>query len=691
MRGRVWSGRSALGVGVGITAFLVSIVVATVWLLGLTDGDDGAGIANVLALPLTMLLGLPPLIWGWRARPRADDPLVLAREARRLLDVVATTEARTLATLLGDTGRARPADVGFAQPEAAQVTWRTDGGTVTGSLNTVTDFYDTLELGRLLVLGAAGSGKTVLVLQLLRDLADRARPALESGGRTTVRVPVRLSLPSFIVPTSTVDAGLLRAALDDWMTRQLTVRGTPKAIARALVDNGWVLPILDGLDEMDPDDGDAPRAQQVLAALNDPVGSAPGPVVLTCRAHRYARLARTSGGVLQDATAVTLQPLDAEQVISWLAYRFPDSTQQDGLQKRWRRVATTLRKHPRGRLAACLTTPLRLYLATAVFQSPDTKPARMCEMDADELEKFLFAQLVPALTRHHPRDEHSHYRPDDVGRWLTTLADHLAVMAKRGQSGVDLYPLRLWGTSKSATRTRSYTAVLSGTATFFWVDNSLLDYALTSGLIAIVVGIGVYHGEPWKSAGNIGRVNLRALVVAVLLNVAFVVAYHGLVASYDYFWVLLLWMAVHAFLFFLVTDPQHSIERPSSAIRLPLWTECVSSSFFVFFLYLNSALQSDDGLLWETFSLATLLDAVPLCAIGVVAFLGVDGTAAHFVSALRPKRGDELPRRLGQFLDWAYHAGLLRMSGTATQFRHRELQDHFTTVRTRRTARPRRR
>lgn len=189
MRGRIWSARSALGVGVGITALLVGLAASTVWLLDRTDGDDGAGIANVLALPVAVLFGLPSLVWGWRARPRADDPAVLAREARKLLDVVTTDETRTLAKLLGDTGYARPADIGFTQPKAAQVTWRGDGGATTGSLSTIADYYDTLDLGRLVVLGAPGAGKTVLVLQLLRDLAIRAQRALEPGSRTKCASP----------------------------------------------------------------------------------------------------------------------------------------------------------------------------------------------------------------------------------------------------------------------------------------------------------------------------------------------------------------------------------------------------------------------------------------------------------------------------------------------------------------------
>ncbi|WP_435887807.1 hypothetical protein [Streptomyces chartreusis] len=40
-----------------------------------------------------------------------------------------------------------------------------------------------------------------------------------------------------------------------------------------------------------------------------------------------------------------------------------------------------------------------------------------------------------------------------------------------------------------------------------------------------------------------------------------------------------------------------------------------------------------------------------------------------------------LPWRLGAFLHWAYEAGLLRISGMAYQYRHRELQDWLTTHR----------
>jgi len=38
------------------------------------------------------------------------------------------------------------------------------------------------------------------------------------------------------------------------------------------------------------------------------------------------------------------------------------------------------------------------------------------------------------------------------------------------------------------------------------------------------------------------------------------------------------------------------------------------------------------------------------------------------------------PLRFGAFLDWAHQAGLLRVSGLAYQFRHRQLQDWLTSL-----------
>jgi hypothetical protein len=49
-----------------------------------------------------------------------------------------------------------------------------------------------------------------------------------------------------------------------------------------------------------------------------------------------------------------------------------------------------------------------------------------------------------------------------------------------------------------------------------------------------------------------------------------------------------------------------------------------------------------------------------------------------FAAILLAHRGD-LPRRPAVFMDWAYQAGLMRLSGIAVQFRHREFQTWLAT------------
>jgi hypothetical protein len=63
-------------------------------------------------------------------------------------------------------------------------------------------------------------------------------------------------------------------------------------------------------------------------------------------------------------------------------------------------------------------------------------------------------------------------------------------------------------------------------------------------------------------------------------------------------------------------------------------------------------------------------------AIGLTWAAGV-WTRYHISVAIAAARGAG-PMRYGAFLDWAAQTGLLRVSGVAYQFRHRQLQDWLT-------------
>jgi hypothetical protein len=63
-------------------------------------------------------------------------------------------------------------------------------------------------------------------------------------------------------------------------------------------------------------------------------------------------------------------------------------------------------------------------------------------------------------------------------------------------------------------------------------------------------------------------------------------------------------------------------------------------------------------------------------AVGLAFGLGI--WIRYLVGCCLAWRKGMLPRRAGHFLDWAYSANLLRMSGATAQFRHRELQTWLT-------------
>jgi hypothetical protein len=79
-------------------------------------------------------------------------------------------------------------------------------------------------------------------------------------------VVVRVSAPAFNpgagqTSLAELDDEQLRDQLDAWLIQQLVAGyGVSEKSAAVLVSGGWVLPVLDGVDEMDPPDTPSVRA-----------------------------------------------------------------------------------------------------------------------------------------------------------------------------------------------------------------------------------------------------------------------------------------------------------------------------------------------------------------------------------------------------------------------------------------------
>jgi transcriptional regulator with XRE-family HTH domain len=276
-----------------------------------------------------------------------------------------------------------------------------------GHLPEIADIYRRIPSGRLVVLGRAGSGKSVLAVRFVLDLL-RTRP--RAGA-----VPVVFGLGSWNPATT---------GFRDWLAGQL-VRDHPglaasnrpggSNVATLLVEAGRILPVLDGFDEL---------ASGLHRAALDALNATTLPLLLTSRPGEYRSVAGTDP--LTAAAAVRLTDLTVSDLVNYL----PRATSGSSGATVWDPVLNELRDHPARpasvNLRAVLTTPLMVGLARAIYSDPASRdPAELLDTDRFgsqyDLEDHLLGSFIPTVYR----DRHSRWDPERVRSWLGYLAQHL--------------------------------------------------------------------------------------------------------------------------------------------------------------------------------------------------------------------------------------------------------------------------
>jgi hypothetical protein len=291
-------------------------------------------------------------------------------------------------------------------------------GDESGVLADIGPYFRRQQTRRLVLLGEPGAGKTVTVVHLLLDQLEYRRK-LTDAEHHDEPVPVRVNAAGW-------DGS---ADFTKWLARQLTIDyGLNPRVALAMVKNDSILPLLDGLDEMDPPDPDAPpdRACAALERLNRSPWQNRA-VVVACRSPVYKAIRDLHPDAgLQFATTATLQPLSADDIYFYLEqYR-------EGLgggidQAEWAPVTDQLDQAD-GVLAAALRTPWLLSLAATALKRGGHKTAvelAGCR-DTAQIRDRLFASLIPAAVDAISEDGSTPtYSMENVQRWLRTLAQHL--------------------------------------------------------------------------------------------------------------------------------------------------------------------------------------------------------------------------------------------------------------------------
>jgi TIR domain/NACHT domain len=248
----------------------------------------------------------------------------------------------------------------------------------------ITAVFD--QLGQaLLILGAPGAGKTTMLLELARDLLDRADRDPEHP------IPVVFHLSSW---------AMRRQSLERWLVEELHDRyDVPRAIGRAWVRNEQVLPLLDGLDEV----ARTHRAACVEAinAFRDQHGLLP--LAVCSRVADYQAL-RTQ---LRLQDAILIQPLAREQVTVFLK----------AAGRPLAGVRAALREDPQ--LWELLESPLLLGVVSLAYQGMPAAAVRAMG-SAEERRRHLFAGYVERMLQRRGRSRSS--TPAQTLRWLAWLA-----------------------------------------------------------------------------------------------------------------------------------------------------------------------------------------------------------------------------------------------------------------------------
>lgn len=643
-----------------------------------------AGVVAMFARDLTRLtmvatvISLPLVVFGFGVTlVAASPPAVLEGVAERLRSEVLAGREDFLRRVQGTEWDQDPADLRFTPPEGGELPERVEamlvhwvpvgvGDEAGGTLASAAAYYRSTRAkanGRLLIAGAGGAGKTVLASRLAADLCDDSRP----GGR----VPVWLSLTGCDIDPGARDADL-EQLLDAWMVGQLrAVYGVPGRAGRALLQDGRILPVLDGLDEIGPS-----QARTVIRALNQ---GHRGPVVITCRTANYEGVGdvgqdTVAAPILVDAAHVIVRPLGPDEIADYLGDLVGP---QD--QARWKNVLDAVRTgHP---VAGVLGNPLLLSFAYRTYREAGD-PGELLTLTRDTALAALARPAIRATVRASPAAREHGWDPARVVAWLENLATHQHRHARGSEYDIFLPDLwRLGGKAARWALPASLAAAAAALGISVAAAGRLTTPLLPLGGILLLVAwgsaslrFGIKRVSPPRDSSGWLRVVGSGLGVglAVVLGSGLEV---GLGVGRRVSLGVGLAVLMVGLVFFLVFGPADGLggglAGTVTAARNcgELARQCISYS-----LVAGLGLGLVGGLVFGLlFGLGAGLGGG--LAGGLAGGL-VDGNGSAWVryrvGAVAASRRGLMPRTLSTFLDWGLEAGIFRMSGYMLQFRHRD-------------------
>ncbi|WP_163696134.1 NACHT domain-containing protein [Adonisia turfae] len=250
----------------------------------------------------------------------------------------------------------------------------------------IIDIFD--ELGpncTLLILGEPGSGKTITLLQLTRDLLTRAEQDVNHP------MPVVFNLSSWNGKQS----------IADWLIAELNSKyQIPKVTGQIWIKNKEILLLLDGLDEVRADRRDA-----CVFALNKFQRTQGTETVICSRIQDYEALSQR----LTVQQAIYIKPLQPTQTNEYLSHLRADLS---GLQQILKADEA---------LQELARSPLMLNILILAYEG--IAPEDFPQMSVEAHRKQVFNTYIDRMLKRRGKDSHYSYAQTMV--WLSWLAQQL--------------------------------------------------------------------------------------------------------------------------------------------------------------------------------------------------------------------------------------------------------------------------
>jgi hypothetical protein len=336
--------------------------------------------------------------------------------------------------------------------------------------------FDCAPANRLIILGAAGAGKSVIATRLASEILAR-----RTGGTP---VPVIFPLAAWNPEVGLLEwiEGELLRRYPALANRVLTVKNEKMTLAKALA-TAKILPILDGLDEI-------PEMQRAASIIAINSAGSDRPIVVTSRPGEYRRSSDENGRTISRSTEVELLPLTVSSVKSYLI-----EATSSVPANRWNKVFSELTTRPDGTLAKTLTSPLMLWLARIIYdhdRDPDELAHPYFRDDQDAIEGFLLDAFIPAIYQGSSEREGFRCKPQNAVRWFSFLAISLADQRRQ--------EIAWWRLGN-----RSYFRLPVGVA---------IRTAISAIIAWLLVVLVLRENGDWRTGAYFRRRSLRDLILA---------------------------------------------------------------------------------------------------------------------------------------------------------------------------------